>query len=125
MPRPSTCSTPSTTFLTSQKLKPEKSCWKKRRWFINTLLNNIKSILIARIHAKGLQLQVITDATLPELRGDATRLQQALINYVGNAIKFTERGTITLRTLKQQESTDSVLLRFDVQDTGVGIAPRR
>ena len=90
---------------------------------INGLLTNVKSILMARVQAKGLQLQVITDTTLPDLQGDATRLQQALINYVGNAIKFTETGSITLRALKQQESRDSVLIRFEVQDTGIGIAP--
>ena len=90
---------------------------------INGLLTNVKSILMARVKAKGLELQVITDATLPDLQGDATRLQQALINYVGNAIKFTATGSITLRALKQQESRDSVLIRFEVQDTGIGIAP--
>ncbi|MEI7614002.1 MAG: PAS domain S-box protein [Betaproteobacteria bacterium] len=90
---------------------------------IDSLLINVKSIMGARAQAKGLQLRVETDASLPELQGDATRLQQALLNYVGNAIKFTEHGNITLRTLKQQESTDSVLLRFEVQDAGIGIAP--
>ena len=90
---------------------------------INGLLTNVKSILMARVKAKGLQLQAITNTTLPDLQGDATRLQQALINYVGNAIKFTETGSITLRALKQQESRDSVLIRFEVQDTGIGIAP--
>ena len=90
---------------------------------INGLLTNVKSILMARVKAKGLQLQVITNTTLPDLQGDATRLQQALINYVGNAIKFTETGSITLRALEQQESRDSVLIRFEVQDTGIGIAP--
>ncbi len=90
---------------------------------INGILTNIKSILMPRAQAKGLNLQVITDTTWPELQGDATRLQQALLNYVGNAIKFTETGSITLRTLKQKESTDSVWLRFEVQDTGIGIAP--
>ena len=90
---------------------------------INVLLTNVKSILTARAQAKGLQLQVITDSDWPDLQGDPTRLQQALINYVGNAIKFTESGGITLRTLKQQESSGSILIRFEVQDTGVGIAP--
>ena len=90
---------------------------------IDVLLSNVKSILIARAHAKGLQLQVVTDTNCPDLQGDTTRLQQALINYVGNAIKFTETGSVTLRTQKQQESSDSVLLRFEVQDTGIGITP--
>ena len=90
---------------------------------INVLLSNVKSILLPRAQAKGLELQVIADASWPDLLGDPTRLQQALINYLGNAIKFTETGIITLRTLKQQENSDSVLLRFEVQDTGIGIAP--
>ncbi len=90
---------------------------------IDALLNNVRSILAARAQAKGLLLQVELDAHWPELKGDPTRLQQALINYVGNAIKFTDHGTITLRTLTQQESADSVMIRFEVQDTGIGIAP--
>ena len=90
---------------------------------IDTLLTNIKWIVGARAQAKGLQLQVVADPFLPELQGDATRLQQALINYVGNAIKFTEHGTITLRALKLQESAGALLIRFEVQDTGIGIAP--
>ena len=90
---------------------------------INALLTNTKSILMARAQAKGLLLQVETDTNWPDLQGDPTRLQQALINYVGNAIKFTESGSITLRVLEQQDSRDSVLIRFEVQDTGIGVAP--
>ncbi|MEI7431249.1 MAG: PAS domain S-box protein [Betaproteobacteria bacterium] len=90
---------------------------------VNVLLANVKSILTTRAQAKGLQLQIITDTSWPDLQGDPTRLQQALLNYAGNAIKFTETGSITLRILKQQENSDSILLRFEVQDTGIGIAP--
>ena len=90
---------------------------------INALLANVKSILLARALAKGLVLQVETETRWPELHGDPTRLQQALINYVSNAIKFAENGSITLRTLQQQDSRDSVLIRFEVQDAGIGIAP--
>jgi CheY-like chemotaxis protein len=50
-----------------------------------------------------------------------TRLQQALLNYVVNAIKFTETGRITLRTINFLENAESVLVRFEVQDTGIGI----
>jgi len=90
---------------------------------INSLLTNVKSILMSRAQAKGLKLQLIIDHTWPEVLGDPTRLQQALLNYVGNAIKFTDAGTITLRTLKTHESSDSLLIRFEVQDSGIGISP--
>jgi len=57
------------------------------------------------------------------LLGDPTRLQQALLNYANNAVKFTETGTVTLRATAEAERADSVLVRFEVQDTGIGIAP--
>jgi CheY-like chemotaxis protein len=55
--------------------------------------------------------------------GDPTRVQQALLNYATNAVKFTEQGSVTLRALKQAETDDSVMVRFEVTDTGIGIAP--
>jgi len=73
-------------------------------------------------------LQVEAATNFPELRGDPTRLQQALLNYATNAIKFTERGSVSLRLLIQEktdESTDeideSLVVRFEVEDTGIGI----
>jgi CheY-like chemotaxis protein len=57
------------------------------------------------------------------LLGDHTRLQQALLNYATNALKFTERGSVTLRTRKQAEAADSVVVRVEVEDTGIGISP--
>jgi CheY-like chemotaxis protein len=57
------------------------------------------------------------------LVGDTTRLSQALLNYLGNAIKFTDAGSVQLRALVLQETADSALLRLEVQDTGVGIPP--
>ena len=90
---------------------------------INALLANVKSILVGRAQAKGLQLQLIDVSAWPDLQGDPTRLQQALLNYVGNAIKFTEHGTITLRALTSKETTDTLTVRFEVKDTGIGIAP--
>jgi PAS domain S-box-containing protein/hemerythrin-like metal-binding protein len=89
---------------------------------IRTLLNNVHSILSGRAQARGLELRIETADAWPPLLGDETRLQQALLNYVGNAIKFTERGSVTLRTLRQQESDDALLVRFEVEDSGIGIA---
>jgi CheY-like chemotaxis protein len=58
-----------------------------------------------------------------QLLGDPTRIQQALLNYATNAVKFTETGTITLCAFMQEETAASIMLRFEVQDTGIGIAP--
>ena len=88
---------------------------------VDNLLANVSAILGGPAQAKGLQF-VIEKAALPaNLTGDPTRLQQAILNYATNAIKFTEAGSVTLRTLKVEESAESVLVRFEVQDSGVGI----
>ena len=89
---------------------------------ISNLLSNVNSIMSTRAQAKGLHLRIDTDSLPPGLLGDPTRLQQALLNYVANAIKFTETGGITLRTFKLDENAESVLVRFEVQDTGIGIS---
>jgi CheY-like chemotaxis protein/HPt (histidine-containing phosphotransfer) domain-containing protein len=57
------------------------------------------------------------------LRGDPTRLGQMLVNYLGNAVKFTDAGVILLRARSDDESPDSVQIRFEVRDTGIGINP--
>jgi two-component system, sensor histidine kinase and response regulator len=90
---------------------------------IGAITTNVAFMLFEPARDKQLKLLVET-AQLPQhLLGDPTRLQQALLNYVGNAIKFTETGSVTLRSTIEEESDDSLLLRFAVQDTGIGIAP--
>ena len=90
---------------------------------IGCITANVASILNERANEKGLSL-IIDNEPLPTgLRGDSARLQQALLNYATNAVKFTEQGSITLRTRLVEEASDSVLLRFEVEDTGIGIAP--
>ena len=90
---------------------------------INSLLANVSSILSERAKAKGIHLLTETASLPTNLVGDPTRLQQSLLNYATNAIKFTEAGTVTLRTLKQEETAGELVVRFEVQDTGIGIAP--
>ena len=89
---------------------------------VSALVNDVLSILNARAQSKGLVLRAIPATGWEELQGDPTRLKQALLNYVGNAIKFTDHGTITVRVHKLHESAESILIRFEVQDTGIGIA---
>jgi two-component system sensor histidine kinase/response regulator len=85
------------------------------------LLDNVVSMLDERAQAKGLRLAVEIEVLPGGLSGDATRLTQALLNYAGNAIKFTEQGTVTLRLRMLEDDETSVYLRFEVADTGPGI----
>jgi signal transduction histidine kinase/CheY-like chemotaxis protein len=90
---------------------------------IGSIVANVVSMLLERAESKHLQL-IVETAPLPEhLFGDATKLQQSILNYVANAIKFTDAGTITVRTILQEEDAEQVLLRIEVHDTGLGIAP--
>jgi two-component system sensor histidine kinase/response regulator len=90
---------------------------------IGSLVGNVRSILAERAREKGLMLQLETEVLPQGLVGDPTRLQQALLNYATNAIKFTEQGTVTIRALVLADAADSALLRFEVADTGIGIPP--
>jgi len=90
---------------------------------IDALLGDVGSILAERAGAKKLAIRIEAAALPPNLYGDPTRLQQALLNYATNAVKFTEAGGITLRSLRLEEAADSVLVRFEVSDTGIGIPP--
>jgi CheY-like chemotaxis protein len=84
---------------------------------------NVSSILSERVKAKGIHLLIETERLPHNLLGDPTRVQQALLNYATNAVKFTEQGSVTLRALKQAETDNSVMVHFEVTDTGIGIAP--
>jgi PAS domain S-box-containing protein len=90
---------------------------------VESLLANVISISHERASAKQLKLITEIDALPVGLQGDPDRLEQALLNYLTNAIKFTESGQITLRAKMLQQTADEVLLRFEVEDTGIGIEP--
>jgi PAS domain S-box-containing protein len=90
---------------------------------VSSLMANVSSILSERVKAKSIHLLIEAEHLPHNLAGDPTRLQQALLNFATNAVKFTEQGTVTLRALKQQETADSVTVRFEVTDTGIGITP--
>ena len=89
---------------------------------IDLLIASTASIINERMQAKGLTLKREID-DFPVLSGDQTRIQQALLNYLYNAVKFTDHGTITIRVRNIEENAQFLMLRFEVSDTGVGIAP--
>ena len=90
---------------------------------IDGMLGRIVSMLQQNADAKHLQLTTETGRLPPRLLGDPTRLQQALLTYAANAIKFTERGHVTLRVACLEEDADTALLRFEAEDTGIGVPP--
>ncbi|MEY4748958.1 MAG: hypothetical protein RIQ60_1172 [Pseudomonadota bacterium] len=90
---------------------------------LHTTVANVLSMLDDRAEAKHLHLSSQVEPLAGELIGDPTRLQQALLNYATNAIKFTDLGQVMVRVRVQDEDARGVLLRFEVQDTGIGIAP--
>jgi len=90
---------------------------------IENLIGNIVSMLNDRLQAKHLELHTEMGNLPSNLLGDSTRIQQALLNYAINAVKFTEVGSVVLRAQLVEEDENSALIRFEVQDTGIGIAP--
>ncbi len=90
---------------------------------LDELLSALHEPLAGAARAKGLAATIEPPPPLPALCGDPLRLRQALQHYVDNAVKFTSKGGITLRSRVEGETPDSVTLRFEVVDTGIGIAP--
>lgn len=77
----------------------------------------------AQAQEKGVELVLAPSRDLPNtLRGDPARLRQALTNLIGNSVKFTEHGEIVVRVGVEEHSENRVILRFEVRDTGIGIA---
>jgi PAS domain S-box-containing protein len=90
---------------------------------VESILGNVASMLKDRAYAKQLNLLIDAQRIPAYLLGDPIRLQQALLNYATNAIKFTEHGNIILRVRTVEEAAENILIRFEVQDAGIGIDP--
>src|SRR5256886_2070816 len=86
-------------------------------------LEDVVDLLAERARAKGLELACSIPANLAtHVKGDPLRLGQVLTNLVGNAIKFTEQGSVVIRVAGLEETAHNVMLRFEVSDTGAGIS---
>jgi PAS domain S-box-containing protein len=91
---------------------------------LTPLVDEVLEVLAAPAQARGLELLAFIEDDVPEtLRGDPYRLRQILLNLVGNAVKFTERGEVVVRAQRGAELADGVQVRFDVVDSGIGIPP--
>ncbi len=86
------------------------------------VLDNVANLVSDKCAHKGLELLFDVDPALPDdLRGDPLRLGQILVNYANNAVKFTDTGEIIVRVTETSRDDTGVLLRFEVQDTGIGL----
>jgi PAS domain S-box-containing protein len=81
-------------------------------------------MMAERAQQKGIELASAIPPDVPSrLRGDPGRLRQVLVNLISNAIKFTDKGEVVVRIFKEAETDEDVTLRFNVVDTGIGVAP--
>ena len=87
------------------------------------LLDEVATLMDDAASKKGLRIVLDAGPAPLWLRGDVTRLRQALLNYAGNAVKFTEHGGITLRCAPERHQEGRILMRFSVSDNGIGISP--
>jgi signal transduction histidine kinase/ActR/RegA family two-component response regulator len=90
---------------------------------LETVVANVVSMIGPQARAKSLQVISDVEPIAVPLVGDPTRLQQALLNYAGNAVKFTSAGVVMLRVRILEQTAAMILVRFEVTDTGLGIAP--
>jgi len=105
------------------KIEADRLTLEQSDFRLDALLENLSSLIGQKARDKGLQLRIDLPPALARLtlHGDALRLGQILLNLTANAVKFTEAGSITLRVYPTEESPTEVLLRFEVEDTGIGI----
>ncbi len=103
------------------KIEAGKLQLEQTDFVLGAVLDHVRSMVSDAARAKGLHVEVDGGNVPLWLRGDPTRLRQALLNYAGNAIKFTEHGGIRLRARLLEETAAGLQVRFEVVDTGIGI----
>ena len=91
---------------------------------IREVVQSLHDMLMLKVEEKKVELRISVDDGIPKrLNGDPTRLNQVLINLAGNALKFTEKGYVEVTATLQKMEGSKLWIKFDVTDTGIGIAP--
>ena len=106
------------------KIEAEKLNLEETNFTTRQVIDETLHMVAFKARDKGLKLLAELPPDLPPaLHGDPTRLQQVLLNFLSNAIKFTDHGHVCLRASVIATEGDAILLRFEVEDTGIGVAP--
>ena len=106
------------------KIEAGKIELRMRPFSLRELVEEVMDTLAEGARHKKLEFNCLIPATVPaRVQGSAGRLRQILINLAGNAIKYTERGEVVVRVATVAEDGDSALLRFEIRDSGIGVAP--
>ncbi|TKB74348.1 MAG: response regulator [Nitrospira sp.] len=91
---------------------------------LRTTVEDVLGQFAERAQTNGLEITGLVHAAVPtSLRGDPGRLRQILTNFVGNAIKFTKQGDVTVQAFLERDLVEAVVVRFEVTDSGIGISP--
>jgi len=114
-----------TDVLSISKIEAGRTTLEATTFDMRTLLRDLENMFDASMDAKGLRFEVIGIEELPRyVAADESKLRQVMVNLLGNAVKFTEQGGITLRLAVREGASGGLRLAVEVQDTGAGIAAR-
>jgi PAS domain S-box-containing protein len=92
---------------------------------LHKLLNHLCELELPTIKLKNLELRIVLDKTIPRcIQSDPTKIHRILLNLLGNALKFTEKGFIEIAVHLKKRTNNKLILDFSIRDTGIGIAPR-
>jgi PAS domain S-box-containing protein len=108
------------------KIEAERLPLEEKNFSLSQMIGDVAAMQAVTAEAKGLTLIREIPATFPDqLSGDAFRVRQILLNFLGNACKFSDQGMITVRVSAVEQDDDSVLARIEVEDQGIGINPEQ
>ena len=106
------------------KIEAGKLTFESVSYDLHEVAGQAVELLAERAKSKGIELVVLIEESVPRwAHGDPGRLRQVLVNLIGNAVKFTDHGSVTLRAEHKTQPSQDAVVQFSVRDTGVGIAP--
>ncbi len=107
------------------KIEAGKVVLENENFALGQVLDHVASLIGESARSKGLRVTIDHDHVPPWLRGDVTRIRQGLLNFAGNAVKFTDTGSVRLSARLIEEQDGRLLVQFSVEDTGIGIPPEK